>query len=187
MTSSGPRPCAVFLDRDGVLNRPVVRDGKLASPRRVEEFELFENVARAVRRLREHGLLVFVVTNQPDVARGYMDIATLERMTALLRSQVPLDGVAVCIHDDADGCECRKPAPGMLLALAQRWNLELACSFMIGDSWRDVEAGRRAGCRTIFIDGSGLATATSDVTVRTLDAAVREIERAVASRNRVDK
>lgn len=153
MTRTQPavRP-AVFLDRDGVLNRPLVLDGRPHPPRSVEQFELYPEAAGACHRLHELGYALVVVSNQPDVARGDLDVEVVEDIHRQLRKEVPLDGLYVCLHDDADGCGCRKPAPGMLAAAAADLGLDLGRSFMVGDRWRDVEAGRRAGCRTVHID-----------------------------------
>lgn len=167
---------AVFLDRDGVLNELVMREGKRVSPRRLEDFHVVEGADDAVRRLREAGLLVFVVTNQPDVARGHLARRDSTRMFQLLDKVLDVDEVAICPHDDAAGCDCRKPKPGMLLAIAERWNVDLRRSFVVGDSWKDVEAGRRAGCRTILLDRGREEACVPDRVVATLLDAVLAIE-----------
>lgn len=143
---------AVFLDRDGVLNESIVCDGRPHPPATVEEFRFLPGVLDACERLRQAGFVLLVVTNQPDVARGQQDKAVVEEMHKLVLESLPIEAVYVCPHDDADGCECRKPSPGMLLDAAREWNLNLESSFMVGDRWRDVEAGRRAGCSTVFVD-----------------------------------
>lgn len=143
---------AVFLDRDGVINRCIVREGKPFAPRAVDEFEILPGVAEAVAELQRAGYLAIVATNQPDVGKGLQSHAKVEAMHELLRQRVPVDGIEVCFHVDADRCDCRKPKPGMLLRAAKARNVRLELSWMIGDRWRDVEAGQAAGCRTIFID-----------------------------------
>lgn len=143
---------AVFLDRDGVLNRAVVRDRKPYPPSGVEHLELIPGVAASLDRLRRLGFLLLVVTNQPDVARGDMPRANVDALNGALARMLPLDDVLVCFHDDADACDCRKPLPGLLLRGARRYGVDLPSSFLVGDRWRDVEAGRRAGVRTVFID-----------------------------------
>lgn len=148
----GTRRRAVFLDRDGVINKAVVRDGKPYPPANLAELEILPRVAEALRRIREAGFVAIVVTNQPDVARGTATREEVEAMNAELGSKLAIDEFRVCYHDGADNCECRKPRPGMLLEAARKWDLDLAASYMVGDRWRDVEAGQRAGCRTIFID-----------------------------------
>ncbi|HEX2450377.1 MAG TPA: HAD family hydrolase [Gemmatimonadales bacterium] len=166
---------AVFLDRDGILNELVERDGRPVSPRFPEDFRIRCGAADAVHALRQAGIPVFVITNQPDVARGHLTAAALESMSTMLRAAVPIDDLAVCPHDDADGCGCRKPKPGMLVELAKRWDVDLEGSYMVGDSWRDVEAGRAAGCRTILVSGAAPAESAPDLVVSDLWAAVLAI------------
>jgi D-glycero-D-manno-heptose 1,7-bisphosphate phosphatase len=144
------------LDRDGVINKPVVQEGIPHPPATLDEFELLEGVTEAVGRLRLAGYAVVVVTNQPDVARGDQEQTVVEAMHDLVRGALTPDAIMACYHDDDDGCECRKPAPGMLLQAARDLGLSLTHSFMIGDRWRDIEAGQRAGCRTVYVD-SGYA------------------------------
>lgn len=146
------RPRAVFLDRDGTINRPVVRDGKPYPPATVDELEVLPGVAEALGLLRQAGYRLVVVTNQPDIARGTQRIEVVEAMHRRLMRVLPLDEIRVCPHDDADGCGCRKPAPGLLQSAAREAGLDLAQSYLVGDRWRDIAAGRRAGCTTIFID-----------------------------------
>jgi D-glycero-D-manno-heptose 1,7-bisphosphate phosphatase len=143
---------AVFLDRDGVINRAVVRDGKPFPPASVEETEILPGVAEALKSLRDAGFLLIVVTNQPDVARGTTSKASVEAINAYLNSKLALDEFRTCYHDSADQCECRKPRPGSLLEAAAEHSIDLARSYMVGDRWRDIEAGERAGCKTVFID-----------------------------------
>ena len=143
---------AVFLDRDGVLNESIVRDGKPYSPRTRAEFRVIEEARLACRLLVGCGFTLLGVSNQPDVARGEIDPALVESFNALLCQTLALREVLVCPHDDADQCDCRKPKPGLLLAAAKKYDIALQRSFMIGDRWRDIEAGRAAGCRTIWID-----------------------------------
>ena len=143
---------AVFLDRDGVLIRTFVRAGVPRPPESEEEFALLPGVAEACDDLRAADFLLFVVTNQPDIARGTTSPELVERLHDRLRGELPLNDVFVCPHDDADDCLCRKPRPGMLFDAASRWDVDLPASFMVGDRWRDVEAGRAAGCRVAFVD-----------------------------------
>jgi D-glycero-D-manno-heptose 1,7-bisphosphate phosphatase len=144
---------AVFLDRDGVLNEAVVRDGKPYSPAGLDEVVIPADVPEALRALRGAGFALIVATNQPDVARGIQPRAVVEEINAALRARLPLDDIFVCYHDDSDGCACRKPHPGLLLRAAAEYGIDLARSFMVGDRWRDVEAGRRAGCLTVRLEG----------------------------------
>lgn len=143
---------AVFLDRDGVVNRTVVRDGLPCPPTSLSEFRVLPGVREACRRLREAGFSLILITNQPDIARGKADPGEVGEMHARLKRFLQLDDVRVCPHDDQARCECRKPEPGLLLEAARAANIDLKSSFMIGDRWRDVEAGHRAGCQSIFVD-----------------------------------
>jgi D-glycero-D-manno-heptose 1,7-bisphosphate phosphatase len=143
---------AVFLDRDGVVNRAEVRGGMPYPPQHLTDFELLSGAAEAVDTLRNAGFAIVIVTNQPDVARGDQQQEVVESMNEVVRDALEPDSIMVCYHDEADGCECRKPAPGMLISAAKELRLDLAMSFMVGDRWRDIAAGRRAGCRTIFVD-----------------------------------
>lgn len=143
---------AVFLDRDGVLNRAIIKDGKPYPPAGVDEVEIPPGVVEALQRLKDAGFVLIVVSNQPDVARGATPQATVEEINDFLAQRMPIDRFIMCYHDNGDTCACRKPASGMLLAGAQEFDIELASSYMVGDRWKDIEAGQRAGCRTLFID-----------------------------------
>ncbi len=169
---------AVFLDRDGVLARALVRDGKAYAPVTPEEMEIEDEAAAALARLKAAGFVLVVVTNQPDVGRGVTRREDVETMHAALRAALPLDDCYVCYHDDADGCACRKPKPGMLLEAAAAHGIDLAGSFMVGDRWRDVDAGAAAGCRTVWIDRGYRERApehAADARVETLAAAAQWI------------
>ncbi len=143
---------AVFLDRDGVINAAVVRDGKPYPPANVDEMQILPGVPAALNDLKRAGYELIVVTNQPDVARGTQTREAIDAIHARLRGELPLDAVYCCLHDDVEQCACRKPAPGMLLDAARERDVDLAASFMVGDRWRDIAAGASAGCRTVFVD-----------------------------------
>jgi D-glycero-D-manno-heptose 1,7-bisphosphate phosphatase len=143
---------AVFLDRDGVINPSVVRDGKPYPPQTVEDFQIYPEVPEACRRLKAAGYLLVVATNQPDVGRGTQSQEAVEAMHAKMRAALPIDRVEVCYHSGHAPCECRKPRAGMLLAAANLLSINLSRSFMVGDRWRDIDCGHAAGCTTIFID-----------------------------------
>ena len=143
---------AVFLDRDGVIVEALVRDGRPYPPSSLADLVIPAETKECLQRLKERGFLLLVVTNQPDVARGTLLAADLEIMHRHLRSQLPLDDILACCHDDADDCPCRKPRPGLIVEAARRYGIALETSFLIGDRWRDVEAGRNAGCTTVLID-----------------------------------
>ena len=151
-SGSGKLRPAVFLDRDGVINCAVVRDGKPFPPSSVEELELQPGVSSALLDLKAHGFDLFVITNQPDVARGRQTRGAVEAIHKALASSLPIDDIFVCYHDDADHCTCRKPRPGLLLEAHRKHNIDLSRSFMVGDRWRDIDAGHSAGCKTVLID-----------------------------------
>jgi D-glycero-D-manno-heptose 1,7-bisphosphate phosphatase len=144
------KPPAVFLDRDGVINRAFVRNGKPHPPATLEELEILPGVERALLTLKVAGFSLVVVTNQPDVARGTQRRETIDGMHESMAARLPIDEFRVCFHDDRDQCACRKPQPGLLLDPP---TYDVSRSVMVGDRWRDIEAGQRAGVRaTVFID-----------------------------------
>ena len=143
---------AMFLDRDGVINRAIVRDGVPRPPTSLDELEILPGVPDALSALKAAGYVLVVVTNQPDVARGRTSPRLIGEIHARLTAALSLDSILTCFHDDCDECDCRKPKPGLLWRAARDLGLDLEASFMVGDRWRDVEAGRRAGCRTFYID-----------------------------------
>lgn len=143
-------PRAVFLDRDGVINRAVIRNGRPHPPASVEQLEVLPGVPEALARLKAAGYALVVVTNQPDIARGVVTATSVDAIHQRLRAMLPLDDIRVCPHDDGDRCECRKPKPGLLL---QPLHYDMPASAIVGDRWRDLEAGRAAGCGvTILVD-----------------------------------
>lgn len=143
---------AVFLDRDGVITRSNTRDGRPYAPTSLDDFEILPDAPEALRKLREAGYLNLVVTNQPDITTGKQSPDVLAAMHDRLLAELAIDAIRVCVHVDVDGCDCRKPKPGMLVDLAGEWKVDLAGSWMVGDRWRDIEAGQAAGCRCCFID-----------------------------------
>ena len=145
---------AVFLDRDGVINRALERGGLPYPPANLSEFEILPDVPAACAKLKQAGFLLVVVTNQPDVGRGTLKKEIVETIHAGMCRQLPIDRVEVCYHpgQGASDCDCRKPKPGMLLRAATELGIDLAQSWMVGDRWRDIDCGHSAGCRTIFID-----------------------------------
>ena len=151
------RRSAIFLDRDGTLNKPVVREGKPYPPATLAEFQLLPHVVEGCRRLHAAGHVLIVTTNQPDVGRGTQSTAALAELNAHLQRLIPeIARIETCIAPGRDLSHPenrrRKPAPGMLLDAAAALDLDLSQSWMVGDRWRDIDAGHAAGCRTIFID-----------------------------------
>jgi D-glycero-D-manno-heptose 1,7-bisphosphate phosphatase len=174
---------AVFVDRDGVINRADVKEGKPLAPRKVAEFRLLPGVPAALQRLRDAGFFVAVVTNQPDIGNGLVDDSVVAEMHERLRSRVPVDDIRVCPHRQSEGCDCRKPKAGMLVAAAKDHGIDLAASFMIGDRASDMIAGATAGCYTIFVRRGYVEnrghSVFADASVRSLSEAVRHILQAI--------
>ncbi|MGH6881386.1 D-glycero-alpha-D-manno-heptose-1,7-bisphosphate 7-phosphatase [Hypericibacter sp.] len=150
MTATAPRR-AVFFDRDGTLNQAVIRDGHPYPPAALADMILMPGAVDALQRLKAAGLFLAVATNQPDVAKGLTSRATVEAMNRWLADRLPIDHFEVCWCLEGPDCKCYKPLPGMLLDAAARHNIRLDQSFMVGDRWRDIGAGKAAGCHTIWL------------------------------------
>ncbi|OGW44937.1 MAG: hypothetical protein A2Y66_02105 [Nitrospirae bacterium RBG_13_41_22] len=163
---------AVFLDRDGVINKVIFRDGHPASPRNLKEFVLNDGIRQAIRKLKDFGFRIIVVSNQPDVARGEITQGLLDLVTQRMRWEIPIDDVYICPHDDIHQCSCRKPKPGMLFKAAYQWEIDLSSSFLIGDTWKDIEAGKAAGCKTILLNAPYNQDVHCDFRVKLLAEAV---------------
>jgi len=173
----------VLLDRDGVINRSLVVDGRPVAPRTLSEFRLLPDAGRNIAILKRQGFKVAVVTNQPDVANGLIAPAELARMHGRL-APLGVDLVKVCMHAQDAGCSCRKPRPGMLLEAAVELGIALGRSYMVGDRWSDVEAGRAVGCYTIRIERrwANEKPSRADALVGSLGAAVKHILQQEAKR-----
>jgi len=163
---------AVFLDRDGVVNKVILRDGKPYSPRTLEEFIFNDGIREAVSRLKGRGFKILVVSNQPDVARGEITQSVLDLMTQRIRGEISVDGIYICPHDDHHRCLCRKPKPGMLFQAMWEWDINLKSSFLIGDTWKDMEAGMAAGCKTILLDAPYNQDIQCDFRAKSLSEAI---------------
>ena len=148
---AAPLRRAVFLDRAGVLNEVRIRDGKPFPPTGLDDVVVARGVREGLRRLHDGGFLLIGATNQPDVSRGVQRREVVEAINALLTAELGLDEMRVCWHDDEDDCRCRKPRPGLLLEAAQAHGIALEASYMVGDRWRDIEAGQAARCRTVWV------------------------------------
>ena len=143
---------AIFIYRDGVINKTFVKNNLPFSPSSFNLLEILPGVKESILRLKKLNFVCLVVTNQPDVSRGKISKNTVIKMNNYLKDEIKLDDIFVCYHDDHDNCKCRKPKPGLLLEASKRWDIDLEKSYMIGDRWKDIEAGRCVGCKTIFID-----------------------------------
>jgi D-glycero-D-manno-heptose 1,7-bisphosphate phosphatase len=156
---------AIFLDRDGVINKVVYHQdiGLLDSPFTLEQFKLLPGAAKAVRLINRMGFKAVLVSNQPGVAKGHFDLDVLEKMEkkmkkALAKGDALLDEIYYCPHHPKEGkgkykrvCNCRKPKPGLLLKAAKDMDIDLKRSYMVGDSISDIQAGEKTGCTTILI------------------------------------
>ena len=143
---------AVFLDRDGVLNKAIVKQGRPYSPRDLNELVIMYEILPKLKLLKERGYLLVMFTNQPDVARGLVAKEHVDEINTKVANELAIDKIYCCFHDDGDRCSCRKPKPGMLWAAAKDLLVDLPSSFVIGDRAKDVGAGEAAGCRTLFVD-----------------------------------
>ena len=142
---------AVFLDRDGVINKPIVRNGSPFAPKDMSEFAFMDGIHETLAELRARGYLLLACTNQPDVARGWQPIEIVEEFHRHILAELPIARVYACFHDNEHACECRKPKPGMLLQGSREFDVDLSRSWMVGDRWKDIVAGREAGCRTVYV------------------------------------
>ena len=140
---------AIFLDADGVLNDAIIKAGKPTAPVNLSELIIPSEVKPALLKLKEAGYLLICVTNKPDIERGLMTQEMVDTITNKIMQTLPLDDILICYHENSD---CYKPKPGMLLSAAQKYNIDLSQSYMIGDRWRDIGAGQNAKCQTIWID-----------------------------------
>jgi D-glycero-D-manno-heptose 1,7-bisphosphate phosphatase len=174
---------AVFLDRDGVINRVVVGNGMPYPPSHVGDFELYEDVPDGCARLKAANFLLVVITNQPDVGRGTQSRETVEAMNLKMQSALPLlDRIEICYHAGeryGQPCDCRKPRPGLILRAAAELNIDPTRSYVIGDRWRDVDCARAAGCRAILIQRGYTETLREapDFTVANFNEAVSAVVR----------
>lgn len=142
---------AIFLDRDGVINKAIIINGKPFSPRAVKDFKLNQGIISTLNQLKKRRFLIIVITNQPDIARGLMTDKELVKMHGLMKEVLPIDDIFICPHDDRHRCSCRKPQAGMLYAAARKWSIDFHQSFMVGDTEKDIQAGRVAGCKTVLL------------------------------------
>jgi len=147
---------AIFLDRDGVVNKPLFKKNRKNhpfAPNRVEDFILYHDVIKFVKKIQsKYKYKVFIITNQPDLSRGDLSINILNEMHKKLYDNLKYDGIEFCGHLSIDNCKCRKPEPGMIKKIEKKNNIDLKKSFFIGDTWRDIFCGMSAGIRTYLIN-----------------------------------
>lgn len=143
---------AVFLDRDGVLNASVVREGRPYPPDSLADVRILPGVKETLQAFHNAGFKNIVVTNQPDVATGKQRREVVEAIHGFMLKELNIDDIRTCYCVEGDDCDCYKPKPKMLIDAARQWHIDLTQSFMVGDRWRDIGAGKAAGCKTFFID-----------------------------------
>tara|TARA_Y100001958_G_C21165319_1_gene498290 strand:+ start:131 stop:685 length:555 start_codon:yes stop_codon:yes gene_type:complete len=143
---------AVFLDRDGVLVKSIIKNKKGYAPLNLQNFKIYKHSKRCVKKLSSIGFKIFVVTNQPDVGKKILPKKKLNQMHKILRKKTSIKNIYTCIHTAKQFCMCRKPKPGMLIKAAKDHNIDLKKSYMVGDRAKDIACGKRAGCKTIFIN-----------------------------------
>jgi D-glycero-D-manno-heptose 1,7-bisphosphate phosphatase len=178
---------AVFIERDGVLNKARVERQQQLSPLTLDEFRVQKDAALLLLRLKTAGFVLIATTNQPGLSRGYQSRRELDLMHALLRRQLPLDDILVCPHDETDHCPCRKPAPGLIVEAVFKWHLDLDRSFVISDKWQDAEAARSAGCTSLLIQSPWLKFVRHDLILPDLAAVVGKILHLQTSRYAVTR
>ena len=170
---------AVFLDRDGVINKVIFRNGntgKPIAPWSKEEFSLIPDIKDSLFNLKNDGFKLFVVTNQPDIAKGIIDNSFVVEMNEIILKYLPIDEIRFCPHSNMDECDCRKPKPGMILGLADKWNIDCQNSFLIGDSCKDIEAGKKVGVTTFLLKRHYNKGVNADHKVTDLSEAVKIIQ-----------
>ena len=166
---------AVFFDRDGVLNHLVQRDGSYYSPQNFEDFHIVNEAKEVVDRVHKMGYLAIVISNQPDITRGKLKQSELDKMTEMLFEKLSIDDIFYCTHDDNNDTGCRKPAPGLFFTAQKKYNIDFNKSFMIGDTWKDVDAAKNAGISMILIDKNYNQTLKGIKRVKTLNEVILQI------------
>ena len=143
---------AIFLDRDGIINHVKLVEGKPYPPSDLSEFIIMSNIKEFLELSHKNNYLNIIITNQPDVSRGKITASAVEEINSFIKANLKIDDIYTCFHDDKDFCECRKPKPGNIIKAALNYQIDLSNSYMIGDRWRDIESGKNAGCKTIYVD-----------------------------------
>jgi len=170
-----PMKPAVFIERDGILNRAHVERHQQLTPLTLDQFHLNAEVVPLLYELKAAGLIIIVTTNQPGLSRGHQSRGKLDRMHRMLRQAFPIDDLLVCPHEDADLCPCRKPKPGLLTEAAYKWGLDLNRSFVVSDKWQDAEAARRAGSTSMLVRSPWLGDVHHDFVLPDLPSLVEKL------------
>ena len=143
---------AFFFDRDGILNKSILKKNKPYSPRNLRELRLNLELVEFIKKLKKKNFKIIVITNQPDIKSGKLNKYTLKVINLIIKKKFCIDDIFICIHGKNENCHCRKPKPGMIIKASEKWNINLKKSFFVGDRWKDMQAGEIMGCKTIFID-----------------------------------
>lgn len=159
---------AVFFDRDGVILKTIIENGKPRPPYSISEYKeksgIISGAKEAVEKVKGLGFLAILVTNQPDIAYGNISREDWQWIQGQLKD-IPFDDAFFCFHGRDDGCECKKPKPGLLLEAARKWNIELTKSFVVGDTEVDAGAAKAVGCKTILLDYSYNKEVVADIRI----------------------
>lgn len=166
---------AVFIERDGVLNKARVERNHQYLPLTAAEYQVNRELMRPLQQLREAGFLILATSNQPGLSRGYLYRSELDLMHRTLRNTLPVDDIMVCPHDEFDECPCRKPKPGLFVEAAFKWHLDLDHCFVISDKWHDAEAARYTGCTSLLINSPWIGPVHHDFVVPNFSVAVEKI------------
>ncbi len=160
---------AIFFDRDGVLNKLVKRDGGYYSPLYFKNFQINDEAKSITNDLKKLNYLNIVISNQPEIARNRMKLSELEMMTEHLKKEIFIDDIFYCTHDDNSNCLCRKPKTGLFLDAQKKWNIDLQESFFVGDTWRDLDAGKKMDLKTIILENNCNYDLKCDIKIKKLN------------------
>ena len=159
----------VLLDRDGVINEVVIREGKVSSPRKFSEFLFVKEIFNFVNKMNEASINLAIISNQPDIARGLLSADELELMNDLIRKELGIRNIFVCPHEDSDICSCRKPKFGLIKLAKEKMGFDKKRVIFVGDGWKDMEAGRRFGVQTVLLRTDYNASVQGDIMVKNLN------------------
>lgn len=143
---------AIFLDRDGVINNNIIESGKPYPPLKLGSVHVIKGMKELIKKWQDEKYLVIVITNQPDVAAHLVTKNKVDKINKFLKNELNFDDIFVCYHGEKDNCNCRKPKIGLFLQAQEKYNIDMKKSWMIGDRWKDIEAGKKAGCKTIYLN-----------------------------------
>lgn len=143
---------AFFLDRDGVINKSLLKKGKPLAPREFKQFKIIKNVDKSLIFLKKQGFKNIIITNQPDIKKGLIKNSTSKRINKEIKKKLQIDDIFICKHTDEDNCNCRKPKTGLIKKAKKKWNIDLKKSYLIGDRWRDIFLANKLKINCFYID-----------------------------------